>query len=729
MFRQGQVSQQVGAPTSMFANSTEDTLLSSNKPEVDVLNAELYRSYADRRVNNRVREADEVRYAYWHGQTQDGRKHTKNVGRQVHPWEGASDSRILLADEYCDFYVSLLDGADARSVLNVNPVEYSDSENASAIQTYMSWLLTTWLSPKWEDEMELVKQYSAQYGWAGVHVKWNKSYQNSPLVLSLESLGKFLGVSGDASSSSLPAVLGQHSDLVGDILAAQMPHLKRGEISKRLKELRTNGKTTIEMPKVVANHPEIIALKPFYELLFPPETRDIQRARVLFRRDSYSWSEVDDMVGSGVWSEEWAGKLADAAADPKKWADNVKRTSGQHQQWWDRGVSPVQRTTDSVNDSQNMVEIVHAYSRRVDENGVPGVYQTVFSPYYTQDDEGKEAFASHALVTEAGGKYPINVFTREKTTREVIESRGIPDIANTWQSEYKAQIDMLFDRSNLETLPPLKVPQRYGNRISIGPGKQLSEQRPGDISWMEPPRKGPDVALKNIEQIELRGDRYFGRPNPALDPTAGQIRQQAQVNRWLRFKGLVVRDIWELVQTFGSDDEFGSVTGTGNGIPRDKQKYNFSISYDIRELDSEFTQKKLDAVSKVVVPADVMGVLDRRKLVEAMLRAIDPTMPQELMVSDAEASQAMFNDVRNEVAQMALGNQPNFVENDPAAQVKMQFAQQIIQANPNYQEMLSKGERFAQLMELYMKNLGMSVQQAQNAQTGRLGVSPNDAGG
>ena len=164
----------------MHTKLSEDKLLDSTSPEVDFLNSELYRSYADRRINNRVREADEVRYAYWHGQTQDGRKHTKNVGRQVHPWEGASDSRILLADEYCDFYVSLLDGSDARSVLNVNPVEYSDSENASAIQVYMSWLLTTWLNPRWEDELDdfLCQAQGASKGaWrllAGCREEWEE---------------------------------------------------------------------------------------------------------------------------------------------------------------------------------------------------------------------------------------------------------------------------------------------------------------------------------------------------------------------------------------------------------------------------------------------------------------------------------------------------------------------------------------------------------------------------
>tara|TARA_R110000851_G_C13097030_1_gene567585 strand:+ start:2785 stop:4875 length:2091 start_codon:yes stop_codon:yes gene_type:complete len=693
------------------ANSTEDKILHSDEPEISELNAELYRASSDRRINNRVKEADETRFSYWTGQTSDGRKHTSNQQKQVHPWEGASDSRILLADEYCDFYVSLLDGADTRCALNVNPVEAADAPNAAGIQIYMGWLLNTWLAPSWEDELELVKQYTAQYGWSGVHTTWNRSYQNIPKTLTLESLGKFMGIEGDSVTESLPAILAQQSDFLVDVMLAQSPGLKKSEIKTRIKELGENGKTTIETPAIVADHPEIVALKPYSEILFPPETRGIQRARMVFRRDSYTVAELEDLANASDWDSEWV--------------DEVKKTAGQDNRWWDRGVSAVARTAAQVSDGQNMVEVVHAYSRRLDKDGVPGVYQTIFSPFHDRDSSGSESYAKHELVTEAAGKYPIDVFTRERTSREVIESRGIPEIAATWQSEYKAQIDMLFDRSNLETLPPLKVPLRYGNRISIGPGKQISEQRPGDISFMDPPKKGPDVALKNIEAIELRGDRYFGRPNPALEQMTSQLKQQAQVNRWLRFKGSLIRNVWEQVQRFGSDKEFGEVTGTGEPIPKDSQKYNFALSYDIRELDSEFTQKQLKAVSEIIVPQDVAGSIDRRKLVEVQLRAINPTFPDMLMVNQDQANQAMFNEVRQELAQMSLGNQPNLVESDPTAEAKMQFAQQIIESNPKYQEQAGSDEQFQELLQKYFQNLQMSVMQKQNAQIGRLGVQPN----
>jgi len=687
---------------------TEDKLLESTAPNVSELVTDFTRSFSDRRVTNRIREADESRYAYWQGQAADGRKHAVNYGRQVFPWEGASDSRIHLVDNYINHYVALLAGADNRCALNVNPAEYQDVENASAVQLYMNWLVSTLLNPSWDDELELAQQYAAHYGWAGVHTLWKRSQQMSPRELTIESMAKSMGVEDPAE---MVAAFDQNSDMLADIFATSNPQFKVSEVRKKFKELRTNGKTVIEMPEIVCDHPEIVTLKPFYELLFPPETREIYRARVVFRRDSFTVAELEDRAQTDEWDEQWV--------------EEVKATAGRYINHNDEGISPAQQTVDSANDHQNMVEVIYAYSRRVDEHGRPGVYLTVFSPHHKNDDTGEPSYASHTLVKEAGGRIPIEVFTRERTTRELLESRGIPDICGTWQTEIKGQVDMVFDRSNLETLPPLKVPHRYGNRISVGPGKQLSEQRPGDISWMEPPKKGPDVALANIESVRLRADEYFGVPNPAIDPAQSQVKNQMHVSRWLRFKGTILNNVWELVQKFGNDKEFGEVTGTGLPIPEDTKKYNFSLSFDIRELDSEFTNNQLKAISEIVLPNDLAGQIDRRKLLEMQLRIINPTFPEQLLLDNKQAAQQMFEEENNTVALMALGNQPQLRENDPSAQIRAQFVNQIIGNNPKYMELMQSDPQFVELVQTYMKNLNMSVMQQQNAMTGRLGVNQN----
>jgi hypothetical protein len=61
---------------------------------------------------------------------------------------------------------------------------------------------------------------------------------------------------------------------------------------------------------------------------------------------------------------------------------------------------------------------------------------------------------------------------------------------------------------------------------------------------------------------------------------------------------------------------------------------------------------------------------------------------------------------------------------DPTAQIKMQFASQIVGANPNYQQALRQPGRFAELMKKYAMNLQFSVTEEQNKQVGAIGVKP-----
>jgi hypothetical protein len=86
------------------------------------------------------------------------------------------------------------------------------------------------------------------------------------------------------------------------------------------------------------------------------------------------------------------------------------------------------------------------------------------------------------------------------------------------------------------------------------------------------------------------------------------------------------------------------------------------------------------------------------------------------------AAQKMFNETNDEIALMSLGNPPQLRENDPTAPMRLQFSQQVLQSNPKYQAQLQQDPLFQANLQKYIENLQFSVQQQQNAITGRLGV-------
>lgn len=691
--------------------NNEDQLMQNTSPNVEELRKDFRRSYSDQRLTHRVREADETRFASWAGQSRDGKKHSKDIGAQAFPWEGASDTRIRLADEICGFNVNLCTSAVSRAALNVSGIESSDHEKAGAIGVYLRWLTGVLLHPDWEEELELHSEYAAQFGWSVLHISWERSTALVPREINLTTLAGFLGIDSPEQFEALTAGLQDSQEMLADMLSAGNPGLTRAKALKHLKEVSETGTTTFEVPEQVKNQPVIVALKPYHEILFPPETTDWHRARCMFRRDHYTVAEVEAKSVSGEWNKDFC--------------EAVKQTAGQNAQVWDYGLSPVTNNTSQIDEKQHMIEVVHGYSRRITDTGEPGIYLTVFSPYIGHSGGEKELFGVHELVQEVGDRYPFEVYTREKTRRSPIESRGVAELVRTWQNEYKAQADQVFDRSTFDTLPPFKVPLRYGQRIKLGPGVQVAEQRPGDISWLEPPRRGTEGAFQLMEHIERRADRYFGRFNNDLPEVETQLKQQTFVHRWLRHLSTVLNRVWTLCQRFDDDERFAQVTGTGQPIPKDRNKFNFQLSFDVRELDNEFVEKKLQAISQFVLPEDTMGIVDRTKLIRRKLQVIDPTLAAELVTEQGEASQKMFDDMNSQVAYMSLGNQPKFVENDPTAKVKLQFMQQILQNNPKYQQQLQQDESFQQLLEAFSQNLNMSIMQQENKQTGRIGVKPN----
>jgi hypothetical protein len=152
--------------------------------------------------------------------------------------------------------------------------------------------------------------------------------------------------------------------------------------------------------------------------------------------------------------------------------------------------------------------------------------------------------------------------------------------------------------------------------------------------------------------------------------------------------------------------------------------YDFELKFDIRNLYVDFVMEKLTAITSSVLPLDSGGVIDKNKLVAKALEAIAPDMAKELIIDQTSASQKMYRDVQTDIALMILGNEPQYVENDPTAETKMQFVQDIMSKNPVAQQQSQSNQTFQMIFQNYVKNLQMSIMQQQNKQIGRIGVTP-----
>jgi len=166
---------------------------------------------------------------------------------------------------------------------------------------------------------------------------------------------------------------------------------------------------------------------------------------------------------------------------------------------------------------------------------------------------------------------------------------------------------------------------------------------------------------------------------------------------------------------------------TGAQIPQNisavHDEFDLNVRFDVMNMDKEYVAQKIQFLSQIA-QMDAGGVLNRNRLTEMMIQAIAPEMAQELVMNPQQASQKMYKDVQTDIGMMLLGNEAMYQENDPTAQTKLQYAQQILQSNPKAQQALQGDQNFQQLFQNYVKSLQMSISQQQNAQIGRIGVNP-----
>lgn len=677
-----------------------------DEPNVPALTEELRRSATDYGIFARVENAENVRYCRWPGQTDDGKKNNDaNRNKPAFPWDGASDTRIPLADEVINGLVDLCSTSFWRSMLRVSPTNISQLDQAVTAHNLMDWTVNSRMYNDLTREVELLSQYLWTYGWAGVHVTWQQEMGQKEQYLTMDQVMALAAQSPEGSVlADLPNLIAnpEADDQSAELLLAAFPNLRKRRALKAIRELRTEGECDFPVPTMVSNKPMVAALAPYDELVFPPETTDIQSARVVFRRYYMTEAQLLNKVETEDWDAEWVQEAI--------------KTMGRFSDYSAYTYAAVGLAENSILDRENLIEVVYAYQKAIDSDGIPGVFYTVFSP------QVGDKWGYFDLLGYTHGQYPFVIWRSELIHRQITESRGVPEVCSTWQHEVKAQRDSIFDYTSLATLPPIEVPKTRGGNLKIGPAVQIPVLRRGEIGFLAPPAREPGVAFQLIAAIEAQTDRYFGRPTEKVPPVITQMRQQRLINNWLHGWTEAFRQVLSLTLQYVGPAEIQRITASSTPLPQDVQDFDVMLKFDIRELSTDLVTEKLKAISTLVLPLDTAGVIDRAKLISVALRAIDPNLASELVMQQGPAAQKMFNETNDEIALMSLGNPPQLRENDPTAPMRLQFSQQVLQSNPKYQAQLQQDPLFQANLQKYIENLQFSVQQQQNAITGRLGV-------
>jgi hypothetical protein len=734
----------------MSVRDDSEILVTSPGVHVDILLTEFKQAGVMPNGFYDVAFNEETRRMLWAGQSPDGRKWDENMpeGQPALPWNGCSDTRVPLVDAVVNDDTAILTAAFRKAELRATTVNWRNVPMVAGISDYLHWLVHTKFREEWRLEAELAAQYSREYGFAIAYVGWERELGKRRMPLSVEQLQQMAQQSPDVAQL-LTSIMDPTQDeasiaAIQEIYQTVAVQNMQGRgfydqemqddrlltlatsVARRcIKELRENGETNVPVPYVVKNDPLVWVGKPYQEILAARGTMKLQEARAIFWRRWMTEAELESKKADG-WDEEWIEAVKKTKGNISSWAGALGATSLTGPSTKTVGNTTYLKVTEENNP---LIEVVYGYVKKVDEDGVTGVYETIFSPHVTHEPatDVHDFCASHQLIDYAHGQYPFVEFKRENIGRALTDVRSVPEIASTWQNEVKQQRDMLYNRAQWDTLPAVAVPKLGGVDYKLGPGAQVPLGKSQEISAINLNAPSPQLSVELVQMIQLMKDDYFGQFNEQVHPAKISVKQEKAADDYYTFWGAVLTMVFALELQY-NPEEIVRVTGNQALANLDPflvaDSLAIGLEFDVKDLNPDYLLQKLDTFNTKIIPADVTGAIDRGALTAYEARAVDPQLAQQLVQDKRSASQKMFEEVQKNLGNMMLGFEANYTENDPAAGPKQQFLQQLIQSNPNVAQLAKNDKRFKELLELYAKNLQMSVEQQQNKTIGKIGVKP-----
>jgi len=628
----------------------------------------------------------------WAGKSDDLRKQ----GANAFPWQGASDIEVNVVGERIDAFVAILDQALQRSHIKAFPTSMASMPRASMVSGFLKWMRSSYI-PNFRQQMELGANYLLEKGLMVSYVGWKREKRTYLQQVSIEEIAQ---VSPDLAEL---IVSGADDEMVFGMLQTAFPDLSSKRAKKAIMDLRKKGLAEVSVPRTSVDCPVVYSCAPDGEVLFPSYVTDPQRAPYVFWRTFLTSQELEKKVTSEGWDADWVENAID-------------RLRGKDSMYLDgEKLKTIDRLP--ITDDNDLVMVVYGYQRLIDEeDGSEGIYCTVFHPT-------TEGFAKHELLN-GYDDYPFVVTRLSNDQKRMYETQTFSDILRGAQMQIKTERDSRIDRASLATLPPLLHPA--GRPPSDwGPGVRVPYRRLGEIQWGPPP-PADNGSIEVEVSMTAQADRSVGLD---MSNPISASRQQFVVSKFLDHVRDVLNMAWKLYQRMGPDEVFFQVTGNPNPqtMTKGSPDENFSIvvNFDSQSNDPETAETQLKNMVSLV-QLDRNGIMDVNKLLEFTASSINPIFADYVLQPAEEAQQKVQKNVTDDLAKIFAGievpAQPN------GAQMAMQMIQAYVQ-QPDIMQRAQQDEAFGARLQKYMEQYQFQLQQAQNAEIGRIGTAPAEMGG
>jgi len=603
-------------------------------------------------------------------------------------------------DERITRLVSLFMSSLNRANVRAFPVESTDIARSKLVSSFLKWMVSSGYIPRFKREMELGANYLLERGLLITYVGWHREDRKFLQRLDLAQIG-----------SIAPEVVnliqeGGEDDALIDLLQATFPGVTKKRAKKALKDLRKTGEAELPIVRRQIDAPEVKTLAPDGDFFFPPYVTDPQRAPYCFWKTYYTPQELENKVITDGWDEDFVQTMIDRY-------QGVNIDSIEREQEGRRSTS----LTDNAYEAEELIEIVYGYQRLIDqEDGSEGIYCTVFHKEYS------EGYAKFELLN-GYEDYPVVVTKLSEDSKRLYDVQTIPDILRGIQNQVKVERDSRIDRNSLATLPPILHPVGQAP-TDWGPGRMIPYRRKGDLDFAPTP-PSPTGSIEIEKTMEAQADRLCG-----LDETSqiSQVRKQFLVDKFLQHSAEVLQMCYKCFQRFGPDSVFFRVTGSPDPVLFNKgnpdENYDIIISYDVLNSDPQTQEAKLQQLT-ALTQLDRNGRIDINSLLDAAAFSIDPVLADRILQPTEAAQEQVVKQVTDDLAKIYSGIEMPARPN--GAQIALQVIQQYA-SQPDIVARLQSDEAFRARLQKYQGQYTFQMQQAQNAQIGRIGTEPAQMG-
>jgi len=647
------------------------------------------------------RESYDERRNWWPGKSRDLRKH----GADAFPWEGASDMESHVIDERITRLVSLFMASLSRANIRAFPVEVQDVARAKVVSNFLKWMISSGYISRFNREMELGANYLLERGLLISYVGWHSEDRKFLQRLDLNQIAQ---VSPELAEMILS---GQNEDQMVAMLQRTFDGVTVKRAKNALAELADVGSAELPVVRRQVNAPEVKTLAPDGDFIFPPYVTDPQRAPYCFWKTYYTAQELQNKIATDGWDEDFVDLVIDRYRGVN--IDSIER-----EQEGRRSLS----LTDNAYEAEELIEIVYGFQRLVDkEDGSEGIYCTVFHKEFSGNGD-VPGFAKFELLN-GYEDYPVVVTKLSEDSKRLYDTMTVPSLLKGIQQQVKIERDSRIDRNSLATVPPILHPVGQAP-TDWGPGRYVPYRRKGDIDFGPTPPYNQG-SLEMEKTMEQQADRLVG-----LDEVSpiSQIRKQFLVDKFLSHCAEVISQCYRCFQRFGPDQIFFRVTGVPDPQMFNKgnadENFDVTISYDVLNTDPEKQENKLNQMVSLL-QLDRNGRINVDNLLTLIAGSVDPVLADGVLEPVEVAQEKLLKDITDDLSKIYAGIEV------PARPSGAQAALQVIQQygqQPDVQQRLQEDEAFAARLQKYAGQYQFAIQQAQNAQIGRIGTQPAQMG-